>query len=47
MRKYTNSQTIFYVKSRFRNTHGAIIDQKYNAIHVHDELIFTQTAELF
>jgi hypothetical protein len=44
--KYKQSEKDFQ-KSRFRNTHGAMIDQKYKAIHVHDELIFTQTAESF
>ncbi len=44
---YKQSEKIYYEKSRFRKTQGAIIDQKYNAIHVHDELIFIQTAASF
>jgi len=44
--KYKQSKK-YYEKSLFRNIHGAIIDQKYKAIHVHDELIFTQIVELF
>lgn len=42
--KKKRKEKTVHQKSRSRNTQGAIIDQKYNTKHVHDELIFTHTA---